>query len=92
MKKVILSCAALALILSLQSCRETTEEKALESAAQDTKNNIEAAGNAIEDVAEKTGQALEEAGEEIEGAAKDANRELNEEIEGTDDVNGDDDN
>ena len=83
MKKVFVSFAALALVVSIYSCRETTEEKAedaIEAAAQDTEDNLEAAGDAIEEAAE-TGDAIENAANEVK-----------EEIEGTDDVNGDDDN
>lgn len=74
MKKVLVSFAALALVFSIYSCRETTEEKAedaVEATAQDTEDNVEAAGNAVED-------AANEAGEEIE-----------EEIDETDDMDGD---
>lgn len=84
MKKVITTLAALALIVSISSCRETTGEKAeeaIEAAAQDTEDNFEKAGDAIEEAVEETGEAIENAGEEIE-----------EEVDGTDDVNGDDDN
>lgn len=84
MKKVIVCFAALAFVISLTSCRETTEEKAedaIEAAAQDAEENLEKAGDAIEDAVEETGEAIENAGNELQ-----------EEIEGTDDVNGDDDN
>ncbi|MFC7356505.1 hypothetical protein ACFQO1_02310 [Jejudonia soesokkakensis] len=84
MKKIMTTLAALALIVSISSCRETTGEKAedaLEAAAQDTEDNLEKAGEAIEEAVEDAGDAIENAGDEIE-----------EEIDGTDDVNGDDDN
>ena len=76
MKKVFTTFAALALIVSVSSCRETTGDKAedaIESAAQDAENNVKKAGDAVENAADKAGQ------------------EINEEINGTDDVNGDDD-
>lgn len=76
MKKVITTLAALALIVSISSCRETTEEKAedaVESAAQDAEDN------------------MERAGDEIENAADNAGQEIEEEVDGTDDMNGDDD-
>ncbi|MFC7356504.1 hypothetical protein ACFQO1_02305 [Jejudonia soesokkakensis] len=76
MRKLVTTFAALALIVSISSCRETTEEKAedtVESAAQDAENN------------------LERAGDEIENAADNAGQEIDEEINNTDDVNGDDD-
>jgi peptidoglycan hydrolase CwlO-like protein len=84
MKKIITTLAALALIVSISSCRETTGEKAedaIKAAVEDTENNIEKAGDAIEEAVEDAGDAIENAGDEIE-----------EEIDGTDDVNGDDDN
>tara|TARA_R100000935_G_scaffold38680_1_gene59954 strand:- start:61241 stop:61483 length:243 start_codon:yes stop_codon:yes gene_type:complete len=74
MKKVFLGFAALALVVSISSCRETTGDKAeeaVEAAAEDTENNLEQAGDAIEATAEETEEALEEAGEEIEEAVED---------------------
>jgi hypothetical protein len=76
MKKLVTTFAALALIVSISSCRETTEEKAedaVEAAAQDAEDNMEKAGDAVENAANEAGQ------------------EMKEEMDGTDDVNGDDD-
>ncbi|RDK83870.1 hypothetical protein [Marinirhabdus gelatinilytica] len=88
MKKVFVGFAALALTLSVYSCRETTGEKAeeaIEAAAEDTENNLEAAGEAIEDAAEETEDALEEAGESIENAVEGTEEEIEEEMDETDD-------
>jgi len=62
MKKVITTLAALALIVSISSCRETTGEKAedaLEAAAEDTEDNLEKAGDAIENAAEEVEDEIE---------------------------------
>ncbi|MGJ8667373.1 MAG: hypothetical protein ACSHW7_13465 [Patiriisocius sp.] len=77
MKKLFVTFAALALIVSVSSCRETTKESAQETlgkAAEDTENNLEEAGDAIENAAEKTGDAIENAAQDVE-----------DEIEGNDD-------
>lgn len=74
MKKVFLGFAALALIVSISSCRETTGDKAeeaVEAAVEDTENNLEATGDAIEDAVEDTGDALEDAGEAVEDVVDD---------------------
>lgn len=74
MKKVFLGFAALALLVSISSCRETTGDKAeeaVEAAAEDTENNLERAGDAIEEAAEDTGNALQEAGDAVEDAVDD---------------------
>lgn len=88
MKKVFVVLALVGFTLSTVSCRETTQDK-IENAA-------EATGNDIEDGARKAGDEIEEgareAGNAVEGAANKAGEEINEEIEGTDDYNGDDDN
>ncbi len=76
MKKLSLLLLAAVFSLSIYSCRETTEEK--------TEDAVEAVGNDMED-------AAEEAGEEVEAAAENVETETEEEINGTDDVNGDDD-
>lgn len=77
MKKVFVAIALIGFTFSTISCRETTEEK-MEDAA-------EAAGNDIEDGARDAGNA-------VENAADNAGNEIEEEVEGTDDYNGDDDN
>ncbi|RMA57597.1 hypothetical protein [Ulvibacter antarcticus] len=77
MKKLILSLASLCLVLSIYSCRETTEEKAadaLENAVEDTQSNLEKAGDAIEEAVEDTGDAIEEGVQEVK-----------DEVEGNDD-------
>lgn len=75
MKKVFLSLAALALVASVYSCRETTEVK-VDDTAETTTNDVEEAmdntGDAIEEAAEDTGDAIENAAEETEEAVKDA--------------------
>ena len=84
MKKVFVVLALVGFTFSTISCRETTQDKienSAEAAGQDIENGLEEAGDAIENAAEKTGDAIDKAGEELE-----------EEIEGTDDYNGDDDN
>lgn len=73
MKKKILSLAAIALIASTYSCRETTEVRVDDTAIQtDTENSLDKAGDAIDDAADATGDALEDAGDAIEDAADDA--------------------
>ena len=84
MKKVFVVLALVGFTFSTISCRETTQDKienSAEAAGQDIENGLEEAGDAIENAADKTGDAIDKAGEELE-----------EEIEGTDDYNGDDDN
>lgn len=44
-----------------------------------------------EDAVENTGDAMESAGENVENAAEEAGNEMEEEVEGTDDMNADDD-
>ena len=77
MKKVILTFMALGLLLGTTSCRESTQEKSKEA--------MEAIGEDIEAGTEKavqeTGEAMEKAGEEIQ-----------EEMNGTDDMDATDDN
>ncbi|WP_035335726.1 hypothetical protein [Dokdonia sp. PRO95] len=88
MKKVFVVLALVGFTFSTISCRETTQDKienSAEAAGQDIENGLEEAGDAIENAAEKTGDA-------IENGANKAGQEIEEEIEGTDDYNGDDDN
>jgi len=62
MKKVLLTFASIALVASIYSCRETTEEKtedAMESAAEDTENNMEEAGEAVENAGEEMNQEVQ---------------------------------
>ncbi len=77
MKKVVVVLALVGFTFSTISCRETTQDK--------IENSAEAAGQDIEN-------GLEEAGDAIENGANKAGQEIEEEIEGTDDYNGDDDN
>ena len=76
MKKLFLLFAVATMSLSIYSCRETTEEK--------TEDAVEEMGNDIE-------ESAEEAGQEVENAAENAETEMEEEVEGTDDMNADDD-
>lgn len=71
MKKLILFLAAI-LALSLNACRETTQEK--------TEEAVEAIGEDIEDNAEKAGEKIEEGAEKVK-------KEIDEEIHETDDLN-----
>ena len=62
MKKVFLSFAALALVASVYSCRETNEEKAednMEQMADDMEDAAEDTGDAMENAAEETGEAMD---------------------------------
>ena len=73
MKKLFLSLAALALVASVYSCRDTkTEENAEETAETMMDNAEEEAGDAVEEAAEETGDAIENAADETEEAVKDA--------------------
>ncbi len=76
MKKLSLLLLAAVFSLSIYSCRETTEER--------TEENFEEVGNDIE-------ESAEEVGNDIEGAAENAENEFEEEVQGTDDMNADDD-
>ncbi len=73
MKKISLLIIAAIFTLSLQSCRETTQEK--------TEDAAKAIGEDIEAGAKK-------AGEKIEKGAKKVREEIDEEIHNTDDLNG----
>lgn len=73
MKKLFLIFMLAGLTASLNSCRESTQEK--------TKDALESIGEDIESNTKK-------AGEEIEKGAKKAQKEVQEEIDGTDDVSG----
>ena len=77
MKKLFLLFAVATMSLSIYSCRETTTEV-------DDVDDMEQVGDDIED-------AAEEAGNDIEDAADNAGNEMEEEVEGTDDMNADDD-
>ncbi len=79
MKKLFLSFAALALIVSVSSCRDTTEQNAEETAESlqiDAENNLDKAGDAIDEAAEDTKDGLDNAGEAIEEAADDVKEEV----------------
>ena len=76
MKKVLLSTImVLFLSLTFTSCRDTKEK------TEDT----------IEEAMDNAGDAIDEAGDAVEDAANEAGQEIEEEVDGTDDVNGDDD-
>lgn len=71
MKKLSLLLLAAVFSLSIYSCRETTEER--------TEDSIEEVGNDLE-------ESTEEVGNDLEGAAEDAELEVEEEVQGTDDI------
>lgn len=81
MKKLSLLLLAAVFSLSIYSCRETTEEK--------TEDAIESAADDMEDAADDMGDEMDAAGNDIEAAADNAGTEIQEEVNGTDDVNGD---
>lgn len=83
MKKLFLLFAVATMSLSIYSCRETTEEN-----AEDTVESME---ENIEESAQDAENDLEEAGQDVENAAENAETEMEEEVEGTDDMNADDD-
>ncbi|HKJ48440.1 MAG TPA: hypothetical protein VJ973_05090 [Christiangramia sp.] len=83
MKKLFLLFAVATMSLSIYSCRETTEEKSEEA--------VESMGEDMENAADEAGDELEEAGQDVENAAENAENEMEEEVEGTDDMNADDD-
>ncbi|MBV7269387.1 hypothetical protein [Winogradskyella luteola] len=73
MKKAVLSLALVAFLgLSLNSCRETKEEKievTVEKAEKETEGALEKAGKAVDNVVEETkeaGEAVEDAVDEID--------------------------
>ncbi|WP_372917799.1 hypothetical protein [Salegentibacter sp.] len=72
MKKIILFLVSI-LALSLNACRETTQDK--------TQEAIEAIGEDAEDNARKAGEKIEEGAEKVR-------KEIDEEIHETDDING----
>ena len=85
MKKVFLSLAAIALIASTYSCKETVEVRVDDTAEiihTDTENAFDRAGDAIEDAADATGEALEDAGDAIEDAADDVKVEVEDATDG----------
>lgn len=85
MKKVFLSLAAIALVASTYSCRETTEIKVEESAEAihtDAENNLEKAGDAINEAAEDTKEALNDAGDAVNEAAQDVKEEVKDATDG----------
>ncbi len=73
MKKVFLSLAALALVGSVYSCRETTVkvDDTAETIKVDANDAIDDAGDAIDNAVDATGDAMEDAGDAIEDAADD---------------------
>ena len=73
MRKLILSLMALALVVSVYSCRETNKENVRETSEvhKDAESALDQAGDAIDDAVDATGDALEDAGDAIEEAAKD---------------------
>ncbi|MEC7263819.1 MAG: hypothetical protein VXW38_08775 [Bacteroidota bacterium] len=50
---------AMAFTMSMNSCRETKEDK-VEDAIEDVKDGVEEAGDEIEDAADKVGDKIEE--------------------------------
>lgn len=74
MKKLFLSFAALALVASVYSCKETTEEK-LEDTAEievidnDAEQALERADEAIDEAIDASVEALDDASDAVENAA-----------------------
>lgn len=77
MKKLFLMLVMALVTCTLFSCRETTQQK--------TQDAVEAIGEDIEDNTKKAGRKIEE-------GAKKVKEEVQEEIDNTDDVNGEDTN
>ncbi len=85
MKKLFLSFAALALVASVYSCRETTKDNAEETAESiqtDTENALDQADEAIDQAAEDTQDALEDAGEAVKEAADDVKEDVQDATDG----------
>lgn len=74
MKKLFLSFAALALIVSVSSCRETTVkvDDTTAEMSNDAEEALEDAGDAIEEAAEDTGDAIENAADDVKEEVQDA--------------------
>ncbi|MBT0607602.1 hypothetical protein KIV10_05355 [Aequorivita echinoideorum] len=75
MKKLFLSFAALSLVASIYSCRETTEVKVdetSENVADDMEDAMDDAADAVENAAEETGDAIENAADEVQEEVNDA--------------------
>lgn len=62
---------AMALTLSITSCRETKEDKA-EEAIEDVKDGVEDAADDVEDAAEDVGDDIEDAADDVEDATDDS--------------------
>ncbi|NDV44279.1 hypothetical protein [Flagellimonas sediminis] len=56
---IIILFMSLAFTMSMNSCRETKEDK-VEDAIEDVKDGVEEAGDEIEDAADKVGDKIEE--------------------------------
>lgn len=74
MKKLFLSFAALALVVSVSSCRETTVkvDDTAETMPTDVEQALDNTGDAIEEAAEDTGDAIEDAANEVKEEVQDA--------------------
>ncbi len=74
MKKIFLSIAALALIASTYSCRETTVkvDDTAETTTHEVENVVEDAADAVEEAAEDTGDAIDNAADNTADAIEDA--------------------
>jgi len=83
MKKLSLLLLAAVFSLSIYSCRETTEEK--------TEDSMEDAADDMEDAADDVADDMDAMENDVEAAAENAETEVEEEVNGTDDVNADDD-
>ncbi len=74
MKKVFLSLAALALVFSVYSCRETTVkvDDTPDTSSNDVEQAMDNTADAIEEAADDTGDAIENAADDTKEAVKDA--------------------
>lgn len=74
MKKLFLSFATLALVASVYSCKETTEERLEDTAETEVMHNdaeeaLERADESIDEAIEASVEALNEAGDAVDNAA-----------------------
>ena len=89
MKKLLLNIVlALALVVSITSCRETKE--GAENVGDAMENAAEETGKAMDDAADATEGALEEAGKAIDGAVEETKEAGDAVKEAVDSIDGDD--
>lgn len=85
MKRIYLTLAAIVLVATTYSCRETTEVKVDDTAEvihNDADRALDNAGDAIDNAADATADAVEDAGDAIENAADKVEVEVIEATEG----------